>query len=209
MDIPQAAGARAVLTLSKDLVFRDYAQAAYRMRGIGKGQTLVLFVPPEVRTLQQVKVALGRGVTREARAAALAALPHAGRARAELEDVASWLMLNAMRAEKVQFELWCSQCAHNVWRKRAMAVLASRHAEFGNHATVKGGSAVPEAHRAERRCLDVFRDRVEHDVSNTVPRRGNMREDIVRASQEHAAPNPDLTLTLALTLTLPRVQGRL
>ena len=32
MDIPQAAGARAVLTLSKDLVFRDYAQAAYRMR---------------------------------------------------------------------------------------------------------------------------------------------------------------------------------
>ena len=160
------------------------------MRGIGKGQTLVLFVPPEVRTLQQVEVALGRGVTREARAAALAALPHAGRARAELEDVASWLMLNAMRAEKVQFELWCSQCAHNVWRKRAMAVLASRHAEFGNHATVKGGSAVPEAHRAERRCLDVFRDRVEHDVSNTVPRRGNMREDIVRASQEHAAPNP-------------------
>ena len=161
------------------------------MRGIGKGQTLVLFVPPEVRTLQQVEVALGRGVTREARAAALAALPHAGRARAELEDVASWLMLNAMRAEKVQFELWCSQCAHNVWRKRAMAVLASRHAEFGNHATVKGGSAVPEAHRAERRCLDVFRDRVEHDVSNTVPRRGNMREDIVRASQVHAAPNPN------------------
>ena len=161
------------------------------MRGIGKGQTLVLFVPPEVRTLQQVEVALGRGVTREARAAALAALPHARRARAELEDVASWLMLNAMRAEKVQFELWCSQCAHNVWRKRAMAVLASRHAEFGNHATVKGGSAVPEAHRAERRCLDVFRDRVEHDVSNTVPRRGNMREDIVRASQEHAAPNPN------------------
>ena len=32
MDIPQAAGARAVLTLGKDLVFRDYAQAAYRMR---------------------------------------------------------------------------------------------------------------------------------------------------------------------------------
>ena len=40
-----------MLTLGKDLVFRDYAQAAYRMRGIGKGQTLVLFVPPEVRNL--------------------------------------------------------------------------------------------------------------------------------------------------------------
>ena len=48
MDIPQAANARAVLTLSADLTFRDYAQAAYRMRGIGKGQTLLLFVIPEV-----------------------------------------------------------------------------------------------------------------------------------------------------------------
>ena len=44
----QAANARAVLTLSADLTFRDYAQAAYRMRGIGKGQTLLLFVIPEV-----------------------------------------------------------------------------------------------------------------------------------------------------------------
>ena len=90
-----------------------------------------------MRNLQQVEVALGRGVTREARGGTLAALPPAGRARAALEDVASWLVLNAMRAEKVQFELWCAQCAHNVWRKRAMAVLASRHAEFGRHATVK------------------------------------------------------------------------
>ena len=65
------------------------------MRGIGKGQTLVLFVPPEVRNLQHVEVALGRGVTREARSTALAALPPAGRARAALEDVASWLVLNA------------------------------------------------------------------------------------------------------------------
>tara|TARA_B110001452_G_scaffold183712_1_gene154421 strand:- start:14 stop:202 length:189 start_codon:yes stop_codon:yes gene_type:complete len=51
MDIPQAAGARAVLTLGADLTFRDFAQAAYRMRGIGKGQTLVLFTTPEVRRL--------------------------------------------------------------------------------------------------------------------------------------------------------------
>ena len=48
MDIPQASNARAVLTLSAELTFRDYAQAAYRMRGIGKGQTLLLLVTPEV-----------------------------------------------------------------------------------------------------------------------------------------------------------------
>ena len=45
-DIPQTATAHAVLTLAADLVFRDYAQAAYRMRGIGKGQRIILFVIP-------------------------------------------------------------------------------------------------------------------------------------------------------------------
>ena len=42
MDIKQAASARAALTLGKDMSFRDYAQGAYRMRGIGKGQTVEL-----------------------------------------------------------------------------------------------------------------------------------------------------------------------
>ena len=48
MDIPQASNAIAVLTLGKDLTFRDYAQAAYRMRGIGKGQRIIVFVSPQV-----------------------------------------------------------------------------------------------------------------------------------------------------------------
>ena len=52
MDIPQTASANAVLTLGKDLTFRDYAQAAYRMRGIGKGQCIILFVTPQVGRLR-------------------------------------------------------------------------------------------------------------------------------------------------------------
>jgi hypothetical protein len=48
MDIKQAVDACAVLTLGKDMVFRDYAQGAFRMRGIGKGQTITLFVVPEI-----------------------------------------------------------------------------------------------------------------------------------------------------------------
>ena len=74
MDIPQGASARAVLTLGKDLTFRDYAQGAYRMRGIGKGQSIVLFLTPEVRRLVATHAAQGQGVTPEARAKALAAL---------------------------------------------------------------------------------------------------------------------------------------
>ena len=51
MDIPQVLDAKAVVTLGKDMTFRDYAQGAFRMRGIGEGQLLCLFMIPEVATL--------------------------------------------------------------------------------------------------------------------------------------------------------------
>lgn len=35
------------ITLGKDMVFRDYAQGAYRLRGIGKGQKLRILIIPE------------------------------------------------------------------------------------------------------------------------------------------------------------------
>ena len=81
IDVPQTPSARAALTLSKDMTFRDYAQAAYRMRGIGKGQRILLFVIPEVARLIGAEAARGRGQSADARSKALAALPD-GRARA-------------------------------------------------------------------------------------------------------------------------------
>ena len=55
-------------------------------------------------------------------------LPKDERERQELEGVSSWLTLNSMRSERVQFELWCMHCAQNVWRKRAQRA-ASRNAD--------------------------------------------------------------------------------
>ena len=43
----------AVLTLGKDMVFRDYVQGAFRMRGIGQGQKIRVMVIQEVRELIQ------------------------------------------------------------------------------------------------------------------------------------------------------------
>ena len=40
MDIKQAPTAHAVVTVGKDMTFRDYAQGCYRMRGIGQGRPL-------------------------------------------------------------------------------------------------------------------------------------------------------------------------
>ena len=48
MDIKHVVNAVAVITLGKDMVFRDYVQGAYRMRGIGQGQRIHVFVIPEV-----------------------------------------------------------------------------------------------------------------------------------------------------------------
>ncbi len=56
MDIKQPVDACAALTLGKDMVFRDYAQGAFRMRGIGKGQTICLLVIPEIEDRIRVQV---------------------------------------------------------------------------------------------------------------------------------------------------------
>ena len=63
MDIKHVVNARAGLTLGKDMVFRDYVQGAYRMRGIGKGQRITVFVIPEV--LELMKKELTHTHTRE------------------------------------------------------------------------------------------------------------------------------------------------
>ena len=64
IDIKQSPTARAVITIGKDMVFRDYAQGAYRMRGIGKGQCIHLYLVPEViglvsQTLQSCSAETG------------------------------------------------------------------------------------------------------------------------------------------------------
>ena len=61
MDIKQHSRAVAVLTIGKDMTFRDYAQGAYRMRGLAKGQpqTIQLYIVPEVRGLIGSQVAEG------------------------------------------------------------------------------------------------------------------------------------------------------
>ena len=60
MDIKQFANAQAVVTIGKDMTFRDFAQGCFRMRGIGKGQTIQLYIIPEVAN--RIQEELRRGV---------------------------------------------------------------------------------------------------------------------------------------------------
>ena len=131
MDIKQSAAARALLTLGKDMTFRDLAQVtltltltlppntnpnphdlaqgAYRMRGIGKGQTITMLAPPTVLALVEREVAKGSGKSAAARALEVSRLPEPLAARRPLRDVAAWLHVNSMRSEAIQFHLLCEQ----------------------------------------------------------------------------------------------------
>merc|ERR1711871_1856247 len=106
MDIKQSPNARAVVTIGKDMTFRDYAQGAYRMRGIGVGQTITLFLIPEVVKRMQAEL------TAEECARPEVAVP-------------AWLLLNSMRMESLQFVQLSVQELHNIWRKRALGSLTT------------------------------------------------------------------------------------
>jgi hypothetical protein len=139
MDIPQVLDAIAVVTLGKDMSFRDYAQGAFRMRGIGEGQSLCLFIIPEVTTLVAEQVALGQGdppppmaasisvATASSGVASMSGPTTAQMSSKEhaqtLRDVCAWLVINSMRAEAVQFNLLCQQVCPNSCREQLIICL--------------------------------------------------------------------------------------
>ena len=160
MDIKQVVNAQAVLTLGKDMTFRDFAQGAFRMRGIGKGLTIVLFVVPVVARLVTTQVCLGSGEAAEQRQRRMSTLAGDARTAQILKDIAAWLVLNAMRSEKMQWNLLCEQSVSNVWRKRAYRTL------IGHYASVGTQSAPAELGTS----IELFRERVDFTVENTVPK---------------------------------------
>jgi len=145
MDIHQCIDARAALTLGKDMTFRDYAQGAFRMRGIGKGQTIELFVIPEVMRLvedqhnrangsqtQPQTMALQPGNDLLALASQASFIPstNSGSSKQLLINVAAWLTVNGMKSENMQFRMLCHQSIDNVTRKRTFDLLTTNYREL-------------------------------------------------------------------------------
>eukprot|EP01087_Luapelamoeba_hula_P004848 TRINITY_DN1482_c0_g1_i1.p1 TRINITY_DN1482_c0_g1~~TRINITY_DN1482_c0_g1_i1.p1 ORF type:complete len:4317 (-),score=602.49 TRINITY_DN1482_c0_g1_i1:51-13001(-) len=150
MDIKHVLNACAVLTLGKDMTFRDYAQGAFRMRGIGRGQTIHLFVIPEIERLM-------------ARELKEACLPNKGLEpeRKPLVDVAAWLVINSMRSERIQFNQLCLQNVTNVWRKNAFKTLLKNHKQFSISAKLEDPVL--------RRSIQVFREAIDFSLEAGVP----------------------------------------
>src|SRR5688572_14975081 len=88
------------------------------MRGIGIGQTIHLFIIPEIERLM-------------ARELSEAEMPETGATgtRKVLIDVSAWLVINSMRSERIQFNQLCIQNVSNLWRKNAFKNLLQYHKE--------------------------------------------------------------------------------
>eukprot|EP00927_Polykrikos_kofoidii_P035876 TRINITY_DN30381_c0_g2_i1.p1 TRINITY_DN30381_c0_g2~~TRINITY_DN30381_c0_g2_i1.p1 ORF type:complete len:3775 (-),score=772.57 TRINITY_DN30381_c0_g2_i1:67-10008(-) len=119
MDIQHKLDAIAALTLGKDMTWRDYVQGAYRMRGIGRGQQICLYVIPEVVELieKDLKLAdiekqLGQGAQDNRWTLSV---------KGRLLAVAAWLLVNSIRTERIQFAMLQLQNLNNIWRRNAFA----------------------------------------------------------------------------------------
>lgn len=101
MDIKHVVNATAVITLGKDMVFRDYVQGAYRMRGIGQGQKIHLYIIPEVADLMR----------RELLACGERSAIADDKSEKEkmLLQVVAWLVINSMQTEQMQWSMLCLQ----------------------------------------------------------------------------------------------------
>ena len=118
-DVAHSLNANAVVTLGKDMTWRDYAQGAYRMRGIGVGQRITVIIIPEVQEL------LGRELSRLHEQ-----MRHPKAQVQALHDVASWLVINAMRSETLQAnQLYCQSLAE-IWRHNAFTTMVDEHRKF-------------------------------------------------------------------------------
>jgi hypothetical protein len=143
------------------MTFRDYAQGAYRMRGIGKGQRIHLFIIPEVEN----------------------------RIRQELEsisqftsklglDVPAWLLINSMRVESLQFVQMSLQELYNIFRKRSLKDLLDEHAANALQPSDPGYNSVARLHRFTgtsdvsnwlHHCVELFREPISYTVPDSVP----------------------------------------
>eukprot|EP01060_Flectonema_neradi_P006280 TRINITY_DN1420_c0_g1_i1.p1 TRINITY_DN1420_c0_g1~~TRINITY_DN1420_c0_g1_i1.p1 ORF type:complete len:4698 (+),score=1051.93 TRINITY_DN1420_c0_g1_i1:123-14216(+) len=148
IDISHAPNAQAVLTLGKDMTFRDFSQGAYRMRGIGRGQTIQLFVIPEV----------GNMVTRDLKYIKIQ--EEISPKRRSLCEVVAWLLVNSMRSERLQYNQLALQSVSNVWRKELFNMLNSNKHKF----TIDGITPTNLKY-----ALNQFREPIDFDVKATVP----------------------------------------
>jgi Ca2+-binding EF-hand superfamily protein len=167
-DVKQHFTAKAAITVGKDTVFRDYAQGAFRMRGIETGQRLGLLVIPELLSTINTQVAIGHGNLLHDGPTPLPPgdVADRDRRREMLADVVGWLTINAMTSERVQASLLVKQNLLNVWRKRHFRLLCAR----------AGAGPAADKDGETLRLVMLFREHVDNSVANVLEEAHSYRD---------------------------------
>jgi len=166
MDIPQPLTCTACLTVSKDMTFRDYSQGAYRMRGIGKGQCIEVFLIPEVSSLMNNVLGRLESKKEKEREEEIEKLHRRGSAswtQKVILDLIKWLIVNGIQGEDRRHLLLCEQSISNIWRRAAASYLEQAPATIW-----------PDWMSEERTtvALNVLRNRIDTLVSNKLESAG-------------------------------------
>lgn len=106
IDIRQPLDAVAAVTIGKDMTLRDYSQGCWRMRGIGRGQTVHVFLIREVVNL--VKRVSSTSSIRN--------------------DLLAWLLTNSLRSEELEQAQLQRQMLSTIWRRAAFRDLRASRA---------------------------------------------------------------------------------
>jgi hypothetical protein len=123
-----------------------------------------------------LQVASGQGISMQQFQNKLAQLHGPELERQHLCNISAWLIINQMRSEKVQFNLLSEQSVSNVWRKRAYGALVTSIGATEGKTVVSADIA---------KCVNVFRDRLDYTVENTVPVAVPFREKLQKMIETH------------------------
>jgi hypothetical protein len=173
-DIRHVPNAVAVLTLGKDMTFRDYAQGAYRMRGIATGQRINVVIVPEVAELMR------RELERVPKNRLLHDMSEEERI---LEGVVCWLVLNSLNSECTQFNFLMLQNLANVYKRQSLRQLLSTFRETG----FTNDTEAPIAHH-----LQSFVEQLSLDIQTEMRQKTSFVEGWITMRDAHK----DFTLEL-------------
>jgi hypothetical protein len=135
------------------------------MRGIGKGQTIALLIPPEVAKLIKMELILGRGVAQEEQPDL-----RSGVGEEDLRDVVAWLLINGMKSERTQANMLVCQNTANVWKKRAYRLLT----QMSDKALLDNGGQSGQLSR----LLTAWKEETDSTISNSIPLGSTLRATI-------------------------------
>eukprot|EP00808_Paulinella_micropora_P020702 g53334.t1 len=182
MDIQHCLDATAALTLGKDMSWRDYAQGAYRMRGIGHGQSVEILLVPEVVQLIRSSFPSLSIPHFACDPSSPGSAPAPPRTREFLQLVAGWLTGNGFHAQRLQQSMLCLQDLRNIWRKQAFRYLLRGRAAVDSPG--RTGRELSCAHK--QIALQVFREPVGYTVSAQLPRHKGLLASLDAQVKSHA-----------------------